>query len=146
MPALVHSLQNHDLGNLRLIAGLWGLGLNSNDVDSAREELATSLLNPKLTTELIASLSSDLRTALSALVNAGGRLPLAAFVRQYGEIREMGAGRRDREHPHLKPASITEALFYRGLLARAFFDTIQGPQEFIYIPDDLLVLINDIRR
>jgi hypothetical protein len=143
MPALVHSLQNLDLGNLRLIAGFWGLDLNSNDVDSARKELATSLHNPKLTTELLASLSSDIRAALSALINAGGRLPLAPFVRQYGEIREMGAGQRDREHPHLKPASITEALFYRGLLARAFFDTIKGPQEFIYIPDDLLELIND---
>ena len=54
----------------------------------------------------------------------------------------MGAGKRDRERPHLKPASTAEALFYRGLLARAFFDTEKGPQEFAYIPDDLLAIIN----
>ncbi len=54
----------------------------------------------------------------------------------------MGAGKRDREHPHLKPASTSEVLFYRALIARAFFDTDKGPQEFAYIPDDLFELIN----
>ena len=70
-----------------------------------------------------------------------GRIPYANFVRQFGDIREMGAGKRDREHPHLKPSSTSEVLFYRGLIARAFFDTDQGPQEFTYIPDDLFSLI-----
>jgi len=53
----------------------------------------------------------------------------------------MGAGKRDRERPHLKPSSTAEILFYRGLLARAFFETDKGSQEFAYIPDDLLLLI-----
>ena len=54
----------------------------------------------------------------------------------------MGAGKRDRERPHLKPASISEVLFYRALIARAFFDTDKGPQEFAYIPDDLFEIIH----
>jgi hypothetical protein len=54
----------------------------------------------------------------------------------------MGAGRRDREHPHLNPASTAEFLFYRGLLDRAFFNTANGPQEFAFIPDDLFKIIN----
>ncbi len=33
-------------------------------------------------------------------------------------------------------------LFYRGFLAKAFFDTDKGAQEFAYIPDDLLELIS----
>lgn len=65
----------------------------------------------------------------------------AAFTRKYGEIREMGAGKRDRERPHFEPVSASEALFYRGLLARAFFDTEKGAQEFAYIPDDLLEML-----
>jgi hypothetical protein len=32
-------------------------------------------------------------------------------------------------------------LFYRALLARAFFDTDKGPQEFAYLPDDLLPMV-----
>jgi len=74
-------------------------------------------------------------------VASGGRLPWQAFTRKYGDIREMGAGKRDRERPHLKPSSTSEFLFYRGLLARAFFETDKGSQEFAYIPDDLLLLI-----
>jgi len=34
-----------------------------------------------------------------------------------------------------------KSLWYRALLARAFFDTPGGPQEFAYIPTDLLSLL-----
>ena len=68
-------------------------------------------------------------------------MPWAAFVRQFGDVREVGAGRRDREKIHLHPNSPAEVLFYRALLGRAFFDTDKGPLEFAYIPDDLLQLI-----
>ena len=142
MPDLFHSILNHDLGHLRIIAGLWGLELGSNQVDTAREQLATSLLDFELVAELIDSLSLTARTAFTALANSSGRIAWSTFTRQYGDIREMGAGKRDRERPYLKPASTSEVLFYRGLLARAFFETEKGPQEFAYIPDDLLVIIN----
>ena len=142
MPDLFHSILNHDLGHLHIIAGLWGLELESNETDSAREELSASLLNFELVAEVIDSLSPTARTAISALANSSGRIAWSTFTRQYGDIREVGAGKRDRERPYLKPASTTEELFYRSLLARAFFDTDKGPQEFAYIPDDLLVIIN----
>ena len=53
----------------------------------------------------------------------------------------MGEGKRDRERPHLKPISPAETLFYYGFLAKAFFDSDKGTQEFAYIPDDLLELL-----
>src|SRR3990170_791535 len=81
-------------------------------------------------------------SAITTLVNSGGRIPWPTFTRRYGDIREAGAGKRDREKLHLKPASTAEVLYYRGLLARAFFDTEKGPQEFAYIPDDLLEAIS----
>lgn len=141
MPDLLHSLLKQDTGHLRIVAELWGIELKFNDEDSARDELTASLLDPELVAELIDSLTSDAQTTLAALTDAGGRIPWAIFVRQFGDIREMGAGKRDRERPHLKPASPAEALFYRAMLARAFFDTEKGLQEFAYIPDDLLPLI-----
>lgn len=141
MPDLTHSLLKQDIGHLRIIAEFWGLELDSAEVDSAREELSASLLEPSLLGELMDSLSSQADSAITDLVNSGGRIPWQAFTRKYGDIREMGAGKRDRERPHLKPASTAELLFYRGLLARAFFETEKGLQEFAYIPDDLLLLI-----
>jgi len=144
MPDLLHSLLKQDIGHLRIIAEFWGLELDSITADEAREELSASLLDAELATELIESLSQQADSAIRALVTEGGRIPWAAFTRKYGEIREMGAGKRDRERPHLKPASTAETLFYRGLLGRAFFDDDKGPQEFAYIPDDLLELLYNI--
>ena len=142
MPDLIHSLLKQDIGHLRIIAEFWGLDLESADADSAREELSASLLDFNLLTELLDSLSPQADSALTDLVNSGGRIAWATFTRKYGDIREMGAGKRDRERPHLTPSSTAEILFYRGLLARAFFETDKGSQEFAYIPDDLL-LFND---
>lgn len=141
MPDLFHSLLKQDIGHLRIIAELWGLELNSSKAEGAMEELCASLLDPNLLAELIDSLPSEADSALNSLVNAGGRIPWATFTRKYGDIREAGAGKRDREKLYLNPSSATEILFYRGLIARAFFDTEKGPQEFAYIPDDLLSLL-----
>ena len=142
MPDLFHSLLKQDLGHLRVIAELWGLELKSTEAEAALEELSVSLLEPDLFSELIDSLSPEADSAITALVNSGGRIPWPTFTRKYGEIREAGAGKRDREKLYLNPASTTEILYYRGLLARAFFDTKKGPQEFAYIPDDLLSLLD----
>ena len=142
MPDLFHSLLKQDLGHLRIIAELWGLELDSADSDAALEKLSVSLLAPGLLAELIDTLSPEANSAIDALVSSGGRIPWPMFTRKYGDIREAGAGKRDREKLYLQPESATEILFYRGLLARAFFDTKKGPQEFAYIPDDLLKLIS----
>ena len=144
MPDLIHSLLKQDIGHLRIIAEFWGLELDSITAEEAREELSASLLDAELATELIDALSPQADTAIRALVEEVGRIPWVTFARKYGDIREMGPGKRDRERPHLKPSSTTETLFYRGLLARAFFETEKGSQEFAYIPDDLLELLNNI--
>jgi hypothetical protein len=142
MPDLFDSLLKQDIGFLRIIAELWGLELDSKNVDAAREKLTISLLDLNLLAELIDSLSPEADSAITALVNAGGRIPWPTFTRRFGEIREAGAGKRDRTKLHLNPTSAAEILYYRGLMARAFFDTEKGPQEFAYIPDDLFQLIS----
>jgi hypothetical protein len=142
MPDLFDSLLKQDIGHLRIIAELWGIELDSTDADEVRAELTVSLLEPDLLAELVDSLSPEADAAITALINSGGRIPWPTFTRKYGEIREAGAGKRDREKLYLKPTSAAEILYYRGLLGRAFFETQKGAQEFAYIPDDLLSLLN----
>jgi hypothetical protein len=142
MPDIFHSLLKQDIGHLRIIAELWGLELKSIEAEAALEELSAALLEPDLLAELIDALSPEADSAITALVNSGGRIPWPTFIRKYGDIREAGAGKRDREKLYLEPASPAEILYYRGLLARAFFDTQKGPQEFAYIPDDLLSFLD----
>ncbi len=141
MPDLYHSLLGHDLGHLHIIADFWGLALISTDSDAAAKELAAALLDPERVRETLDVLPTEARAALAALAAAHGRVPWAIFTRKFGETREMGAGRRDREKPYQNPASPAEVLFYRALMGRAFFDAPGGPQEFAYLPDELLSLI-----
>jgi len=141
MPDLLHSLQGQDLGHLRIVAELWGLELEANELDPARLEIVAAMNDSESMGELIETLPPAARAALSALEAAGGRIPWSVFSRQFGEVRDMGAAKRDREKPHLNPTSGAEDLFYHALLGRAFFETVAGAQEFAYIPDDCLLLI-----
>jgi hypothetical protein len=143
MPELFQSLQNHDLAFLRIVAGLWGLELKAREPDDAIPELCVSLLDRELAGEICASLTPQAQSALAALAASKGRVAWASFTRQFGSVRDMGAAKRDREKPYLDPTSATEVLFYRALLFQAFFSTDQGPQEFAYIPDDLLKIVTD---
>ena len=141
MPDLFHTFLKYDIGHLRITAGLWGLELDSNEADSAAEELCASLLDPEPVRETMDILSADAVAALKSLVASNGKMEWSSFARKFGEIREMGEAKRDRERPHLKPISPAETLFYYGFLAKAFFDSGKGTQEFAYIPDDLLELL-----
>jgi hypothetical protein len=143
MPNLIQSLQGRDIGYLRIVARLWGIELVASDTEIALNELAKVLLDKTLFTEMVASLTVDSRSALELLAKADGKLSWVVFARRFGEIREAGPGRRDREQIYLHPGSVAEVLFYRALLAKAFFDLPAGAQEFAYIPDDFLLLIKN---
>ncbi len=141
MPNLEQSLHKHDFSHLHIIAQLWGIDLYAKERNKAREELCEKILDKPLANEVVESLSAEARLALNTLLENNGRISWAIFTRQFGEIRELGAGKRDREKPHLTPVSSAETLFYHALIARAFFDTPSGAQEFAYIPADLFFII-----
>jgi hypothetical protein len=143
MPDLSHALQKHDLGFLKMVANIWGIELNAPDTVKALPLLVDNILNNPQIDEFIYALPEDAQNALSALMQNEGRIPWAAFTRLYGELRRMGPARRDRERPDLKPAWTTEILWYRGLIGRDFMSPTGAdePQEYAYIPDDLVALL-----
>lgn len=144
MPDLFASLHKQDIGHLNIIAEFWGLELESKDADSALEELCASLLDLETATETLDILQAPAKTAITELINSNGKIEWSIFARKHGDIREVGAGKRDREKPHHKPTTTSEILFYRGMIAKAFFETDKGLQEFAYIPDDLLEVIQEV--
>jgi hypothetical protein len=139
LPTLSQSLSDKDLGYLRIIAGFWGLEIS--DPDHALEFLEQSLLQRERAAAMLAQLPPEALQALADLQHSQGWLYWPLFTRRYGAVRAMGAGKRDRERPYLRPDSPAEALWYRGLLGRAFMNTPDGPQEFAFIPSDLLALL-----
>ena len=110
MPDLIKSLHQYDLGFLRIVAQLWGVELEGGDVRQAAPNLASALRDPELVAEVIEALPSQASAALQDLLKNDGRLPWVRFARRYGEVREMGPGRRDREKPYQQPVSPAEAL------------------------------------
>lgn len=138
MPDLLTSFRQHDVGHLYLLAEHWGFELSASDSKLALHQLVEGMLNPELVLEVFGTLPAAAQRALQDLIDRGGRIPWHLFTRQHGAIREVGAGRRDRERPDLHPVSIAEVIWYHGMIARTFLDTIEGPLEFAYIPDDLL--------
>jgi hypothetical protein len=143
MPDLIHSLRNKDSGFIRILASLWGIDLQATPQlaepsSDPTEILAAAMLMPGRLESVLEALPAEAKQTLQELARSQGQLEWAGFARRFGAVREMGPGRRDRELPHLRPASPAETLWYRGLIARAFLDTPGGPQEFAYIPSDLL--------
>ena len=138
---LAESLQNQDLGYLEIVAELWGIPLETSDVRSIIPQVLAVLLAPDRLEHMIDGLPGEARSGLDDVLLSGGKLAWSLFTRRHGEVREMGAGRRDRERPHLSPVSAAEMLWYRSLVGRAFFNSPGGPQEFAFIPEDLRSLL-----
>ncbi|MEI7989457.1 MAG: helicase-associated domain-containing protein [Chloroflexota bacterium] len=146
MPDLISSLQGSDLGLLRIIAERRGIVFNAPDAHIGLQRLIPQLLNRENLNEVLDSLPSEVRAALDDLIENEGRLPWSFFIRRYGEIRQMGAGKRDRERPDLNPISTTEVLWYRALIARSSFDSSEGLTEYAYIPDDIIAFLPTSER
>ncbi len=140
MPDLTYRLGTQDLGFLEIVAELWGLELQAPDARAALPPLARAMLNPALVHEVVETLPQDARRALDALLAHGGWLPWARFSQQFGPLREVGAGRRDREKPYQNPISAVETLWYHALIGRDFLRRNGELQECAYIPDDLYAL------
>lgn len=143
MRTLLHTLQDKDLGYLRIIAELWGLDLPKGSTREVAEALAHEMTASETLGEIIDVLPTQASEALQALVQLDGKLPWNGWDRKYGPLRAMGPGRRDREQPWREPSSVCEILWYRGLLGRAFIDTTKGPEEYAYIPKEFLTWLQD---
>lgn len=144
MKTLAQTLQDHDRGHLKVIAHLWGLELPNDPHSATVQGLSSAMLDR--TPEILETLPGDARRALERLQQSGGRVPMEALVRQFGPVREMGPGKRDRLEPWKEPASPLEMLWYRGLMAKAFADSAGGPQEYGFLPDDLLDKLPEVSR
>lgn len=142
MPTLAQSLEGRDFGHFQIIAECWGIELHAKDVREAIQQLNGTL--PAQLSAQWEELPDEFRKALSDLASGGGRLAWTQFSRDYGDVREMGAGRRDKEQPHHHPISTAETLWYRALIGKAFLDNTQGLKEFAFIPDELLAVLPQI--
>jgi hypothetical protein len=142
MQSLLPTLLACDPDMLAIIAHRWDVDIEARDKRAAAETLAAAMLDPERAAAEWARLSDDERGALQMLLSSADRkMTESQFSRLFGEIRQMGPGRRSREKPHLSPVSVAEALYYRGLIALGFDQGRTGAQSFAYVPLDLAAVL-----
>ncbi|MBN2305463.1 MAG: helicase-associated domain-containing protein [Anaerolineae bacterium] len=138
MRSLLSTLLDHDPGLLAIIARRWDVDLDGLERLVAAEMLAAVMLDADKAAAEWSRLADNERGALQMLISAPDyRMAETQFARLFGQLRQMGPGRRDREKPHLNPTGVFETLYYRGLVAVAVAQSKTGMQPFVYVPDDL---------
>lgn len=137
MTDLRQSLIKSEFSYLKVVAEKWELDFDAPDARQGLDLFVGTLFNSQKLVNLQQFLSPEEIEALVWLDDRNGREVWDHFTRQFGEIREVGAGKLDRERPDLVPISPVEGLWYRALIARGFFESESGLREFAFIPDDI---------
>ncbi len=137
MPNLLTVLYDQDLNFLESIEEFWGVSVLGKSARAKAEALALRLDTPLLIRDQLASLPPQAQEALISLKNQGGKNSWTAWTREYGELRPMGPGKRKREKPSVFPVSITETLWYRGLIGRTFIKDEESLLEVAFLPDEI---------
>lgn len=137
MRNLSATLHNTDPALLPILAQRWGVNIQNMNAAESIKALCDAMLDTERTERVWDGLDDTQRGALQTLLGSGGKMTTAMFTRLFGQIRKMGAGAIEREKPHQHPASIAEALYYRGLIAEAFEQAAAGVRGIIYVAPDL---------
>jgi len=141
MPTILETIREYDEDILIMIAESWGIDQVFDKKKKPAENVAELISQNQLMKEVLPSLPERSRRVLRALVKEKGTIPWDQFTRKFGELRDMGAARRERERPDRDPISVTESLFYKALVGRAFFETSQGLREFAFIPEEFFMFL-----
>jgi hypothetical protein len=143
MKSMYQSLVDYEMALLQAIAACRAIALTTFSKQEAVDALTDTLLSPAETAIMLTSLTNTEQEALQLLLANGGQIDSARFLRTYGEVRLMGAARLERERPWENPVNAAEGLWYKGLIFKMGQITSEGSKEIIYIPDDLLPLLNN---
>jgi len=141
MPGIRATLANHDLDFLNRTARFWRVEVSQRDASSASDDLFIHMKDLDHLHSTLQQLSPPIQDAWQDLVSKGGKIPWAVFSRKYGEIRDLGPASREREKPDENPISVSESLWYSGLIGKAFLKVSADLVEMVYIPDELFNLI-----
>ena len=143
MPTIKNLLHNHDEDVRRSILARWGFELPAELTVRDLQKFSEAAVEEGVLLEIVQTLPKDAGACFYYLLKKGGKMPWSQFSRIYGDIRVMGAGKRERLHPDREPVNESELLWYSGLIGKAFFKTKPEPIEFAYVPDEIQELLKD---
>ncbi|MEM7531957.1 MAG: hypothetical protein AAF639_07270 [Chloroflexota bacterium] len=142
MPTTSQMLSDYPDIVLQVLGEIRGAYLDgAENQTQAVELLAAQITDPtsvQFAYQEVVDMSELSQTALETLLKEGGEMIEAQFSRDYGNIRQMGPAKLEREQPWFNPASIAELLYYYGFIGRGFKGTGQNAHTIIYIPSDVV--------
>ncbi|MBN1231596.1 MAG: hypothetical protein JXA19_07030 [Anaerolineales bacterium] len=141
MKSIEKYLHRQDIEFLRVIANYWGIESQNQSADGYVDKLVQSLSNALEVEKVIEELSSGAKEALRDLVENKGKLPISTFEHRYGKIRNVGVARLVRDKPYKNPESISEELWYRGMIVKDTIEVNQGLDEYIFFPKEIMAII-----
>jgi hypothetical protein len=143
MRTVYQMLVANECAPLNALGEIWGFKLPRRDdsPERAMRMIGEVMLTPANVDRVWAMLSDAERGALHTLLGARGGSVMVdkLFMALHGGIRDLGEGGIDREKPHLEPQTVTEGLFFRGLVGRAY--ETNPPRRVFYVPSDLIGLL-----
>jgi hypothetical protein len=140
MATLVKLLRDSDPPLLPVMASAWGVTWHEDD-DAAYEQLAGVMTDPTRAQRVFDALDERARGALQTLVSMGGTMPQQRYEKLFNEIRRLSAREMERVQPLRNPTGPAEALYYRGLIMRAFQQTERGIEPVVTVPHDLIEVL-----
>ena len=145
MPSLKQSLLQQDLDYLKIVGYLWQIDIPDISFADAAEIVTERILDKADLIKKLADAPTDVIPAITYLITRQGAVPSAVFRDLFGEIRIMGESRRAREKPWKNPISVTEWLWYHGIVQQSMLNrSIQNKneiREYIYFPDEILKIL-----
>lgn len=138
MPNLQTLLREHDEGILPTIASVWGVKVTNMSTEEQLRALHDGMQSADKAIKVWDKLGETERQALQTLIGSNLQMASTLFKRLYGDIRKMGKGQVEREKPHKNPETISEGLFYKGLIGEHFVQSKKGMTGTIYVADDLI--------
>jgi hypothetical protein len=139
LKTLYQLLLANDPARLRVLARQWDVSLMASQKVDMAAELVAGMATDGAVGEILEQLTPEQRDALDDLLRKGGSVPWTVFVRRWGEVRAVGAGRLEREELWHDPQSEAEALWFLGLVHRAFTENIEHPVEMAFVPEELML-------
>ncbi len=123
------------------MADFWGLEVKDEAQPSLVNQLADQMSDVTQFEEMMDGVSDRAKIAMAELARHLGKMRWVEFCRRFGSLSEAGQAKIEREKRYLQKDSITEFLWYRGLLFRAFFEGDHEPIEYAYLPDEFIELM-----
>ena len=130
---------------LPVIAGFWVRTETKPDYEELIRILCERMLDPGILNKMLTgSEGRDLSAGLRALMDHQGIETAEEFEAAFGSMRIAGTERILREKYWKTPVSVTEKLFYRGLIFRENRSVSGELKECFILPDDLRKRIGSI--